>query len=182
MTRPGIRTLEDFRDRCLVDEAGCWIWTLALGKNGVPVAHIAVATMRRTLPARRAGWLLAAKPLREGQAVYLRAACSTLCVNPDHCCAGRMGDAQRAASKRGSFDTARRKVQALQARERQLVPVAIVRAIEQAIGAGMTAKRAAQVHGVGEETAQRIRRGEHAHQRQRLVRAASVFALVGGGT
>lgn len=179
MTR-GIRTLDDFRGRCIVDELGCWIWTLAQGKNGVPVAHLAGPTHRRSLPARRAGWLLAGKPLREGQAVYLRAACSTLCVNPDHCRAGRLGDAQRAASKRGSFDTPHRKVQLLQARERQLLPADTVRAIEAAIAGGMTAKRAAQLHGVGEESAQRIRRGEHAHQRQRLVRAASVFAL--GGT
>lgn len=35
---PGIATVEDIRQRCFVNEAGCWIWRYACNSQGTPQA------------------------------------------------------------------------------------------------------------------------------------------------
>lgn len=47
MTRPGIKSLEDVRQRCRVNEAGCWIWAQAVSCGS---ARATVGGRNRTLP------------------------------------------------------------------------------------------------------------------------------------
>lgn len=37
-SRPGIASLDDIRDRCYINDAGCWIWRLARNSCGTAVA------------------------------------------------------------------------------------------------------------------------------------------------
>jgi hypothetical protein len=77
----GIRTIEDIRQRCAIDEAGCWVWRRATTTSGGrPAAY---------LPAiGRAGTISHALKLIGGKTSsrsYYPAKCmNRLCCNPAH--------------------------------------------------------------------------------------------------
>lgn len=82
----GIRTVEDLRIRCHVDEdTGCWIWRY--GKSqGAPRVHLAINGINTAMRGRQAAMvLLRGGPLPAGQWAFPRMCCShTDCVNPAH--------------------------------------------------------------------------------------------------
>ena len=85
MTR-GIRTLEDLKDRCFVDEdTGCWLWRAALsaGQPKIWVPPGVLSEAGSVMPAGRAAWLLAGKEARSDQVVYRTCGCQE-CVAPEH--------------------------------------------------------------------------------------------------
>jgi hypothetical protein len=90
----GIRTLDDLRARCVIDEeTGCWHWRLAISQ-GSPRVHVKHPALpgdnKSTMRGRRAALLLATgRDLPKGQFAYARLCCAASdCVNPKHARAG----------------------------------------------------------------------------------------------
>jgi hypothetical protein len=89
----GIRTLEDLRIRCAVDDdTGCWHWRLSKC-DGVPKVHVTHPALPRPghiMRGRRAALLLArGRDLPAGHVAYARLQCTSKdCVNPAHCQSG----------------------------------------------------------------------------------------------
>jgi hypothetical protein len=95
----GIRTLEDLRQRCVIDaETGCWHWRLSFsqGSPRVHLQHPAAAGGRLgvAMRGRRAALLLATgSDLPPGHFAFARACCKADdCVNPAH---SRSGNRQQ---------------------------------------------------------------------------------------
>ena len=89
----GIRTLDDLRQRCVIDtDTGCWHWRLALSQGAprVHLAHPCLGPGRHVMRGRRAALLLArGRDLPAGHVAYARLCCaSDDCVNPAHCQSG----------------------------------------------------------------------------------------------
>jgi hypothetical protein len=124
----GIRTLEDLRERCVIDaDTGCWHWRMAI-TQGAPRVHLQHPQDGRkvTMRGRRAALLLATgRDLPRGHTAYARHCCQADdCVNPEHSRSGNRREhgqwltksgkvknllGKRAASRRG-WDTRGRKV------------------------------------------------------------------------
>lgn len=88
----GIRSVEDIRQRCRVDdETGCWHWGLAFvqGAPSVSLRH-PVTDQRMKMRGRRAVLLIArGKDLPKGHVAFPSDECtSSDCMNPDHCRSG----------------------------------------------------------------------------------------------
>ena len=89
----GIRTLEDLRLRCRLDDVtGCWHWSLSCS-NGWPKVHVTHPALPRPgfmMRGRRAALLLArGRDLPPGHVAYARLSCTSAdCVNPAHCQSG----------------------------------------------------------------------------------------------
>lgn len=78
MSRDGIRTLDDLRQRCVVTDAGCWLWKGALS-HGKPAVWLPDHGCR-SMPAALS-IILTGKPLPKGQTY--RAACGDpMCASP----------------------------------------------------------------------------------------------------
>lgn len=95
----GIRTLEDLRQRCVIDaDTGCWHWRLSFsqGSPRVHLQHPAAAGGRLgvAMRGRRAALLLATgSDLLPGHFAFARACCKADdCVNPAH---SRSGNRQQ---------------------------------------------------------------------------------------
>lgn len=88
----GIRTLEDLRARCVIDDdTGCWNWTMALAAGGQPHVHYLcpVSGRKRTGKGRRVALLLAGVDIKPTDVAFARACCtSDTCCNPDHARSG----------------------------------------------------------------------------------------------
>lgn len=85
----GIRTLEDLRDRCRVDEStGCWIWSGAMSKNAsgkTPVTWY--PPLARTVTVIRAVWHLRGVEMSPREVGWV-SCFQEGCCSPDH---GRYG-------------------------------------------------------------------------------------------
>lgn len=107
----GIRTLEDLRIRCRMNECGCWIWGMGTS-NGRPSVILKINGKHQSVVGRRAAYLLAGKgpALTSRDVVRQGEKCSSiLCVNPAHGVVGTHSDAWVAAHKRDGW---RRKAEA----------------------------------------------------------------------
>jgi len=84
----GVRSVEDLRARCRVDEdSECWHWTLSTFE-GVPRVHYwAPDGKKRHDKGRRAAVTLATGKLPPAHHIaFAKAECKSIdCVNPDHC-------------------------------------------------------------------------------------------------
>lgn len=175
----GLYSLTDIKARCHVDpDSRCWLWRMATLRSGVPHGHAppgVIGPRRVSCSARRIAWALAGRSLGPAAAIY--PACGhRLCVNPAHLRCGTTGDALRAASARGAFRSPERRAQLATLRLERTTPAAVVQAIADAIESGVTAKRAAALHGVSYGLAKRIRLGQHPHQRPPELAGASAFS------
>lgn len=88
----GIRSLDDLKKRCIVDElSGCWLWRLST-TQGFPNVHIPhpVTGERTKMKGRRAALILkTGKMLPSGWFAIRKPSCeSPICCNPDHSFAG----------------------------------------------------------------------------------------------
>ena len=80
----GVRTLEDMRDRCVVDDVtGCWLWRSGTTGDGQPKVHAVVDGKVMSTTGGRVVWTLARGPIPPKHVVY-RPRCSKLCLNPTH--------------------------------------------------------------------------------------------------
>ncbi len=185
-TGNGIYTLSDLRDRCRIDsETGCWNWSLTTsgGKSGSVVPRVSIPVgvvgndVIKHLTGPRASWLLSGRSMREGWIAW-RACLNPLCLNPAHIKAGARADEGSWRQDVGTWrgDPLRARANMTSARKRALPPQS-VETIEGMLADSMTRRAIESATGVTRTTIQRIADGQHIHQRDRLVRGASVFAL-----
>ncbi len=84
----GIRTLDDLRARCVVDDiTGCWLWSMALAEGGQPHVHYLCPDTGRKLTGkgRRVALLLAGVQVKPTEVAFARAVCAEpTCCNPEH--------------------------------------------------------------------------------------------------
>lgn len=185
--RGGVRTLEDLRDRCRIDDiTGCWIWSLCCAMPRgcpTPLTHLRAGLVGNdrdaNIPAARAAWLLAGNKLKPGQLVWRHACKAGLCINPEHCRAGTRREMHAAIA-----DSGRNKGSPIRAvinaknRLPMMIPAETVRRAEAMFAVGDLQKTVREALGMSQLTAASIRKGLHPHSagRQRLLRGASVFS------
>lgn len=85
----GIRTIEDLRLRCRVDDiTGCWHWVQGISQ-GAPKVHYVINGKKGSGRGRKAALLLSGIPIPKGHVVFPKRICpSDDCVNPEHSRAG----------------------------------------------------------------------------------------------
>jgi hypothetical protein len=86
----GVKSIEDLKDRCYVDEdTGCWHWRMACN-NGSPRVRVTVNGKSEMMAGRRAAYMLAyKKAIPSGYKVFRAAHCKSLdCLSPEHVRAG----------------------------------------------------------------------------------------------
>jgi hypothetical protein len=98
----GIKCLDDVKDRCRIDESGCWNWAGAAsssaGKTKVPVAWLPEAG--RVVSVLRIVWdYYNSAPL--GKRIAWRKCGNEACVNPQHLMAGTRQQWGQWAKKQG---------------------------------------------------------------------------------
>lgn len=77
----GVRTIEDLRIRCVIDElSGCWNWRMAF-TQGVGMTYLPALGKTRTV--KSAAMFLTGKPIGPKQQVYAKCL-NAKCCNPDH--------------------------------------------------------------------------------------------------
>lgn len=90
--RYGIKTLEDLRERCVVDDfTGCWTFQVQHrpARRGDWGCNVWLSDQQRSETLQRAGWLLAGRPMGKGRGwVVWRTCTNLLCCNPAHLRAG----------------------------------------------------------------------------------------------
>lgn len=166
----GVRTIDDLRDRCRVDEAsGCWHWAGAVNGDGQPSLWLPVARKRMTL-GRAIGWLKTGAEPAAG-AVWFCTCSTKHCANPKHRRKGTKSDAMLAAGLTKSPLTRARMAEARRKRGK-LTP----EAVEDIRTSVDPLRVAAERHGVSKSMAWRIRIG---HRWQHVAEApgASVFSF-----
>ena len=169
--RIGVTCLEEIRQRCRIDDiTGCWNWGGGMSDGGytrTPVAHIGEGILpaehwARAMPAYRAAWLLAGKPLKKGQVVYRAVCCNTDCINPKHCAAGSMAEMHKAYSLSGKnkgkahriLINTKSRIKMMMSRERVLE-------VERRLSAGQTYKQIRADLKIDGASIRKIRDGLH---------------------
>ena len=179
----GVRSLEDIRLRCKVDDiTGCWLWSLCVGTGGTPKVGIPAGVLRETehvMSTAKAAWLLSGRKLEAGQVVW-RAHCGDhRCVNPDHCKALTRREMRNACgeSNREKGSIKRAAVNRATAVSNAVKPD-IVAEVEKRLKQGKKQREIAAELTVSRDTVHRISSGKHLYSAGRtapLLRAASVF-------
>lgn len=159
----GIRTIEDVRDRCYVDESDCWHWRGAT-TLGSPVMWVPAVGKVMTLGSTLTFFVTGAR----NAGIRWRAKCGNrLCCNPSH--RTRMTHSALMAS-------AGIKRTAAQAQRNRMIPRRysdeMVAAIRAEIG---TLAVVAEKFGVGKSYVSRLRRQELRPEQQRAVNGSNVF-------
>ena len=99
----GVKTIDDLRGRCYVDEdLGCWHWRMA-AFNGSPRVRVNFNGKSQMMAGRKAAYILAyEKDIPKGHRVYRAAHChSKDCLNPEHVRAGSPQQEGSVVSKTG---------------------------------------------------------------------------------
>jgi hypothetical protein len=164
---PGIRTIDDLKARCWVDEdTGCWHWRGACGRGNLWLPE---PRRRSTTLGVAACWLRTGKLPAKGEVWHV--ICPTPnCANPEHRQKGDRRSQMLAAKYRPAPDVIARIASTKRARSGlSCADVAAIRASDEPLAA--VAKR----YGVSVSHASRIRRGEQ--RRPMPARGSSVFNL-----
>ena len=164
----GIRTLDDLRDRCYVDDStGCWHWRLAFTKEN-PQVWI----QDRTVLGQRAALILAGKLAPNARRCW--ATCGNRdCVNPKHCRSGSYADWGAWVKATGNWrgNPATRAANVRNGQERSKLTAEQVAEI---LRSDETHTALGRRLGVHHSTISNVRRG--VSWRQSPTRAASVFS------
>jgi hypothetical protein len=177
--KDGVRTLEDLKGRCRINEhSGCWVWAGAVTAGKVPCVSVPAGLVgnekRLICAAYKLGWLLAGKAIKPGQMLARKVCCAEpLCVWHEHRQQGSRSAVNRNAAKRGSYMSQARTETLWAIRKKQALAVETVAELESLLAEGMTASAAAAKVGCDKDTAAKVRDGRHMHQRR--TGAASVF-------
>lgn len=156
--RGGIRTLDDLRQRCVI-EGECWIWRGACNRCSGPHPE-----PRFWLPAQSrvvgvsGAWLLAGKKLPRGYVVW-RVCREPMCLNPEHMRSGTQADRGAWYAQRGLFrgDPHRSLTNAVAARRRSVLTAEQVQQIRESKDTG---RALSLLLGVSESVVSRARRGD----------------------
>lgn len=117
----GIRTPEDLRSRCCVDECtDCWHWRAGCSGNGKPSVQLVLPTGERVqCSGRRAALLVSGVHIPKGMRAIARAECrSADCVNPEHTKAGTLKQQAQYLARMGRFSTPQRRAQLMQCNDK----------------------------------------------------------------
>lgn len=100
-----MKTLEEVKGRCFIDEEGHWIWRGAKHCKTGPRIYAPVLPdgQMESQPGRRAVWQMAkGLPINKGWRVYGRCD-EPMCVNPEHIACGPSDSVGRHIAKTGKF-------------------------------------------------------------------------------
>lgn len=169
-------TLAMLKGWCRVDaETGCWSWTGANANGTCPTVHIGGANRS----AVRAAWLASGRLIPDGHRVWRSVCANTLCIRPDHCATGTVGEIRKACGDRGLERGQHRRIVNKRTASAKCIPVDVVREIERRKADGQLQKLIVAEMGVGRDTVRRVLAGLHMHSANRIPQAvgASVFSL-----
>lgn len=93
MNLTGIHTLDDLRQRCHVDDNGCWLWGFSVTHDGQPKVHAIIDGERICTTGGRISWLLSGGKLPAKHVVYRYRCEAKLCLNPGHLRCGTKAEA-----------------------------------------------------------------------------------------
>ena len=150
----GVRTLEDLRGRCRIDdETGCWMWAGgASGKQPRVWCFDPTAGKFKSIPAARAAWILGGDSPVAGRVVYHARCTNWLCVNPAHLAVGTKAEEGAHLRKHGTLrgDPARSAANAASVRRhRSKLTPELVREIRASTEKGVSiASRLGIAHGI----------------------------------
>lgn len=130
----GIRSTEDLRLRCRVDEiTGCWHWSLSVC-NGSPKVHFSLEGRKYTMHGRRAALCLQRGGLMPAAHVAWAHRCTSGdCVNPSHARSGTKAEWGRWLASTGRLRGLPTKIAAAdqaRAKRRNLVQPDVLAAIQ----------------------------------------------------
>jgi hypothetical protein len=185
----GVRTLQDIKDRCVVDsETGCWNWSLAMSNGGkfgssctprVAVPAGILDQKQKCCSAARAAWLFSGKSLAPKQIVW-RKCLNDKCCAPHHLIAGTKSEEGAWMAKNGHRrGNPQRAAVNMKNAMKMATPPHVVQRVEAMFETGMLQKDVQSATGLRPETLRMIRLGQHVNSssRQPLIAQASVFAL-----
>lgn len=157
----GIRTLEDIRLRCRIDdETGCWIWSLGAVEGFPRIELQPLGGKRRRVTGTTAIAILktGAKP-GKGMVAYC-ACCVNLCVNPEHVAVGTRAQHGAHITKSGRWkgSPARLKANRKNVRNRASTKLSIHKARE-IRASPLTEMELSRIYGVPASQIGSIRRG-----------------------
>ena len=174
----GIRTLDDLKQRCSVDEiTGCWVWKLST-TEGFPNVHVPHPQTgdRMKVKGRRAALILkTGVMLPSGWFAIRKPSCeSPLCCNPEHSFAGDGKAYGQSLREQGIFKNSPKRIAA----NRKIVKATKCKLTDQQAAEIRHDDRSsivlAGVYGVSKTTINDIKRGLRYRQ---TYRSASIFSM-----
>lgn len=93
MNLTGIRSLSDLRERCRIDDNGCWLWGFGVTHDGQPKVHAIIDGERICTTGGRIAWLLGGGKIPAKHVVYRHRCDAKLCLNLGHLRCGTKGEA-----------------------------------------------------------------------------------------
>lgn len=157
-----MKTLSEVRDRCYIDEDGCWIWRGGVGMGRpriyAPDYTMNAGCMSTQIGRRAVHHILTGKPIPEGVQIFGRCR-KPMCLNPD--CAGQGTKAQqgRLVRKEGWLkgDVQRRIKNRQTARQRSVLTPELIAEIQASKETGVALSARLQI---GRGVISKARRGE----------------------
>ncbi len=178
----GIRTIEDIKDRCVLDEdTGCWLWVGATGKNtGRPAIWLPVGPTggQSYRLSQVLTWIESGRLRRPDGRVWSPVVCGNpRCANPDHHRLRTKAQIQQARRTTNSALHAAKLSAACRGSTRKLTHAQRIEIRDSLLPASEVATR----YGISTSYAKKILSGRHCWDKAAPVVAvgASVFALGG---
>lgn len=169
----GIRTVEDLKLRCEVNEDECWIWQGGSNSTRRPESARVWLPDLGARSIQFASLYVSGNAPKRGKRAYAHCG-NKLCGNPEHAKAGTQTEVMRFYAEMGRFSHAEAKIAlAKVAYSRRLLTPEQAQEVRESSETGLAM---AEKFGVSDSVISRIRRGE-TYRRQELV-GASVFSLV----
>lgn len=173
-----VRTIDDLKDRCYVDEdSGCWHWKQGKTPSGAAAVKVRVRGKREQMVGRKAAFILARCQLPpEGHRVFAAPFCKSRdCVNPDHCRTGTAAQQGAAIARTGELKRIPSKVRANRATARRNAKLTMeqARQIRASSESGTVVGRR---FGVSSKTVWRIRHNILYKEVDNVLATADVFA------
>lgn len=185
--KDGVRTLEDIRQRCRIDEmTGCWVWGGATVRQngGAPTTRVWLpqidGSKQTVMTAHRAAAVLAGMPVAKGLTVWAKPGCERLCCNPGHLKIGERGEMMRSLASDGRWKGDPKRAAANRRnRLKMVIPADVVAKAERMFDDGRLQREVMAECGITQRTARLIAAKLHPHSSSalRVVSHASVFAM-----
>lgn len=156
-------TLDEIKERCFINDDGCWLWRGALTEGKWPRIHAPDLSLpdgpKRTQTGRRATWQLkTGKAIPNGWRVYGTCLCDT-CVNPDHSKCGPTAELGKFSAKLGRFKGSHARITANRRTGRMRAILTPEQVLEIQASPEMNRQLAERL-GVSHQTISRARRGD----------------------
>lgn len=170
----GIYSLEDIRQRCVIDkESGCWRWGMSMNRagNGAIVPRVSVpagvlcAHRVPSMAGGKAAWLMSGRRLEDGCIVWRTCGCNS-CVNPAHLKAGTKKQEGAFMAAAGVYSSVQRRINSTKnVLKSQALPADVVQDVERELVGGALQREIAERHKISIATISAIKNGRHIRQR-----------------